>query len=264
MKTYKVYDTQVKENVKKLFEDGKNKCEISRITGIPRATLTTWIHPRYIAKTNKPRNSYVPIINFEQYLNTEEKRKAYSFILAVYLCDGYISRYKTYRAANIRLFNDLKYQENTKEWAEKLKVLLPENSVNVHKQKSSNSLVVSAHSRKLLDLFPQYGDGCKHNRKLIFCNWQLKIIEEFPEEFIRGCIQSDGCIYTQVMKNGYSYKRFNFINKSEDIIDLFLSTLKLINISKEKYFQVNRGLFVVQNFSKEAVSILEKIISKKS
>lgn len=262
MTTYRSYDTPTKEKVKQLFENGKNKCEISRITGIPRATLTQWIHPKYEPKTNKPRASYVPIVSFEDYLDTEEKKKAYSFILAIYLCDGYIS--KAFRAASIRLFNDAKYPENTNDWAKKLKILLPENSVTVSKQQNSNSFVVLAYSRKLTDLFPQHGSGPKHSRKLIFSNWQLKIIQEFPEEFIKGCIQSDGCIYTQAMKNGYSYKRFNFINKSEDIIDLFLSTLKLINISKEKYFQVNRGLFVIQNFSKEAVSILEKIISKKS
>lgn len=261
--TYKTYSQEQKDQVKSLFEDGKNKCEISRITGIPRATLTKWIHPTYIRKTGKPRNTYKPIVDFESYLNTEEKKRAYSFILGVYLCDGHISRYKTFRAPCIRFFNDLKYPLNTQEWKEKLQIILPENKINVYKKSESNCCVVLAYSRKLLDLFPQYGEGKKHDRKLTLAPWQKQILDQYPEEFIRGCIQSDGCIYTQKISDKFSYKRYNFINKSEDIINFFLSSLERIGILKQKYFSQSRKLFVVQNFSKEQKIILETIISKK-
>jgi hypothetical protein len=260
---YKAYSQEQKNQVKSLFENGKNKCEISRITGIPRATLTKWIHPTYIPKTNKPRNSYEPIIDFTSYLNTEEKKKAYSFILGVYLCDGHISRYKTFRAPAIRFFNDSKYPLNTQEWKEKLQILLPENKVNIHQKSNTNCFIVLAYSRKLLDLFPQYGEGKKHDRKLNLTEWQKEILNQYPEDFIRACIQSDGCIYTQKISDKLSYKRFNFIKKSEDIMDFFLYALNLAGISKEKYFNKSRGIFVAQNFSKEQREILEKIISKK-
>ncbi len=261
--TYKTYSQEQKDQVKSLFEDGKNQCEISRITGIPRGTLKCWIKPAYVPKTNKLRNSYRPIIDFESYLNTEEKKKAYSFILGIYLCDGYISRYKTYRAPAIRFFNDSKYPLNTQEWKEKLQILLPENSVNVHKHKQSNCFIVLAYSRKLLDLFPQYGEGKKHDRKLTLAPWQKQILDQYPEEFIRGCIQSDGCIYIQKISDRFSYKRYNFINKSEDIMDFFLYALEKVGIFKDKYFHKKRDLFVSQNFSKSQREILEKIISKK-
>ena len=261
--TYNRY-TQIQINqVKSLFEDGKNKSEISRITGIPRGTLKQWIQPTYIRKTDKPRNSYSPITDFESYLDSEEKKKAYSFILGVYLCDGVISTFKTLRAPSIRLFNDTKYPINTKEWKDKLQIILPENSVNVHKNRNSNCYIVLAYSRKLLDLFPQYGEGKKHDRKLTLSSWQQKILDEYPDDFIRGCMQSDGCIYSQNISDKLSYKRFSFVNKSEDIMEFFLYALKLKGILKDKYFHKSKRLFVAQNFSKEQREILERIISKK-
>lgn len=258
---YRTYTQEQIEEAKTLFENGKNKCEISRIMGVPRATLTKWIHPTYQRKTNKPRKSYFPITNFDEYLDTPEKRAAYSFILAIYLCDGHISRYKTFRAPSIRMLNDTKYPKNTKEWADKLKILFPENSVNIHRRKGCNCNIVLLYSRKLLDLFPQYGDGVKHKRKLIFTDWQRKVIQEYPEQFIRGCFQSDGCIYNQKVGK-YAYKRYNFTNMSEDIIDLFLETLQLVGIQKAKW-QDKMNKFVVQNFSKESLRILGHIIDKK-
>lgn len=260
---YRKYSKEQISQVKRLFEEGKNKCQISRITNIPRATLKEWIRPHYIPKTNKPRNSYFPITDFKSYFDTEEKKKAYSFILAVYLCDGCISRFKTFRAPSIRFTNDSKYPINTQEWGEKLKTVLPENSVNIHKKKNGNCFIITAYSRKLLDLFPQFGEGKKHDRKLFLSYWQKEIIEQYPEEFIKGCIQSDGCIYFQKISDAHFYKRYNFVNKSEDIIDFFIFALEKVGISKAKYFQKGRGLFVIQNFIKNQVKILESIISKK-
>lgn len=259
---YRIYTKEDKDKVLKLFETGSNQSAISRETGVPRETLREWLKPKDISK--RIRNSYVPIINFDEYLNTEEKRRAYSFLLAIYLCDGYVCKYKTLRAPSLRMFNDSRYPINIQEWANKAKIIFPNNSIKIFKKKSSNSCEILLYSKKILDLFPQHGPGKKHSRKLNFENWQMQIVKEYPEEFIRACIQSDGCIYHQKLKNGnYSYKRYNFVNKSEDIMNLFAYALSVLGIIKEKTFNKSRNLFVVQNFSKEDTQILEKIISKK-
>lgn len=243
-----------------IFENGNNKCQIARITKIPRGTLKKWLTPNYNNRQNK-RNTYIPITNFDDFLNTPEKRQAYSYILAIYLCDGCISTYKTFRAPSIRFFNDSKYPINTKNWADKLKLLFPNNSVITFKKPKANCLVVLAYSKLLLDLFPQHGKGVKHLREIKLTEWQKQIIAEYPQDFIKGCIESDGCIYEQKVGN-YSYKRYSFTNKSEDIINIFLWVLSLIGINKEKYWNP-KEIYVIQNFKPDSIKILQKIINQK-
>ena len=254
--TNHIYNSQHRENAVKLWEDGKNKSQIEKILNIPRKTIGRWINASStLDKSNK-------IIDFDSYLDTPEKRKAYSYILAIYLCDGYINNYKTFRAPLIVLYNDSKYVNNTNSWASNLQTIFPTSSINIRKRKQSNCFMVSTYTKKIFDLFPQHGRGAKHTRKLNFADWQLKIIEEFPREFVKGCIESDGSIYIQTIGK-YTYKKYTFTNKSEDIIDLFLQTLGLIGINKAKYLHLSKQQFVIQNFNPEQLAILETVISKK-
>lgn len=256
---YKTHSQLDRDNVIRLFEEGKNKSEISRITGIHRATLRDWIFA-YQKGITKSAYQYDPQEYLNEFIQSEEKRKAYSFVLGLYLCDGYISQYKTHRAETIRIINDAKYEQDTLEWANNLQILFPENKVSIRKLKS-NCKEVKIHSKKLSLLFPQAQKGKKHERKLVFTGWQMDIIKQYPKEFIRACFQSDGCIYIQRSKT-YSYKRYAFTNKSEDIIELFLFCLKEVGIQKERYLHPE-GKYVIQNFKKEFVTILESIIYEK-
>jgi hypothetical protein len=256
---YKSHSQSDRDNVIRLFEEGKNKCEISRITGINRGTLKGWIAD-YQKGITKSAYQYDPVEYLNDFLQSEEKRKAYSFVLGLYLCDGYISQYKTHRAETIRIFNDIKYEQDTLEWANNLQILFPENKVSIRKLRS-NCKEVKTHSKKLSLLFPQIGSKRKHERKLIFTEWQMDVIIQHPNQFIRACFQSDGCIYIQKSKNRF-YKRYAFTNKSEDIIDLFLICLKQVGLNKQKYFHPD-GKYIIQNFTKDDVKILESIIDEK-
>lgn len=257
---YKTYTKEQIEEVKRLFEDGKNKCEISRITGVPRGTIKSWIIPRYEKKTDKPRNSYVPIINFDEYLDTTEKRAAYSYALAVYLCDGCISMPKSHKVPSLRCVNDNKYPINTQEWMNNLKILFPENSVNCLKHHKYNCSTVVVYSKKLIDLFPQHGKGKKNQREIKLEQWQSAIVNEHPNEFIKGCIQADGCIYKDKKTQS---KRYSFTNTSIGIMDIFLETLRLIGINKKPSFYPKTKIYNVSIGKKSDIAILEPIISNK-
>jgi hypothetical protein len=257
---YKKHSQADRDKVLRLFEEGKNKCEISRITGIHRATLRKWIfdHQKGIVKFAYQHN---PEEYLNEFLQSEERRKAYSFVLGLYLCDGHISQYKTHRAACIRMINDFKYPKNTSEWSDNLQILFPENKVNTRKLKI-NAIEVKTYNKKLSILFPQIGKGAKHKRKLTFTDWQMDILKQYPKEFIRACIQSDGSIYNAKSK-GRIYKRYNFTNASEDIIDLFLYSLKGVGIETKKYKHPTENKFLIQNFKKNHIEILETIINIK-
>jgi hypothetical protein len=58
--------------------------------------------------------------------------------------------------------------------------------------------------------------------------WQQRIVDEYPEPFLRGLLHSDGCRAMNVAvihhKDGikrYHYPRYHFSNRSEDILALF-------------------------------------------
>jgi hypothetical protein len=267
---YKKYTLEQVGKAKEMHENGASPYKIGKDLGLSKGTANYW------AKKNfeiTPSNSGIVYdynedgsINFnpEQYLNTPEKRKAYSYILALYLCDGHIVRYRQKPGLFlIRFFNDFKYPIDSEEWRSNLQILLPDNSCHRYKPKNKNIWLTLAYSKILPLLFPQYGLGKKHDRKMNLEKWQQDIISEYPKEFIRACFQSDGSLYLQSV-GPYKYLSYNFTNKSEDIIDWFLSTLKLININKEKYWHKTKEIYFIQNFSKEDKKILQTIIDKKN
>jgi hypothetical protein len=54
-------------------------------------------------------------------------------------------------------------------------------------------VIVNAYSNTWPVLFPQHGAGRKHLRPIVLEAWQRRIVERHPIEFVRGCIESDGC-----------------------------------------------------------------------
>ena len=86
-------------------------------------------------------------------------------------------------------------------------------------------------------LFPQHGPGVKHKRPIILEAWQQEIVDEFPKEFIRGLIHSDGCrvlnsaVKTRDGRTTRSYySRYHFTNESTHIRDPYTGTLDKLGI----------------------------------
>jgi hypothetical protein len=50
--------------------------------------------------------------------------------------------------------------------------------------------------------------------------WQGRIVDEYPVEFLRGCLESDGCRHRRIVR-GRNYPAYSFTNYSEDILRLF-------------------------------------------
>jgi hypothetical protein len=111
-------------------------------------------------------------------------------------------------------------------------------------------------------LFPQQGPGPKHLRSIVLEPWQRQIaIDRYPKSFLRGLMQSDGCTATNRIKRIlgpgpirlYSYRRYQFSNRSADIRGLFeeacqvvgiecrLSNAWTLSISKKPYVHMMDG-----------------------
>jgi hypothetical protein len=79
------------------------------------------------------------------------------------------------------------------------------------------------------DVLPQHGPGRKHDRKIELRAWQRLLLDQAPEQFLRGLIHSDGCramnTFTTRLPSGrdatHSYPRYFFSNESADIRSIF-------------------------------------------
>jgi hypothetical protein len=55
---------------------------------------------------------------------------------------------------------------------------------------------------------------------IVLEGWQREIVDQHPEDFIRGCLDSDGCRHRRIVR-GRNYPAYSFRNSSEDILRLF-------------------------------------------
>ena len=102
-----------------------------------------------------------------------------------------------------------------------MRPLLPANRVGRVVAEEGRMIVLWAHSSHLTCLFPQHGDGKKHERRILLEPWQQALVDAAPWAFLRGCIRSDGCVF--INRTGrYEYLSYDFKNLSADILDLFV------------------------------------------
>jgi hypothetical protein len=78
-------------------------------------------------------------------------------------------------------------------------------------------------------LFPQHGPGRKHQRPISMREWQRRLIADYPGDFIRGLIDSDGCRCINRVK-GREYPRYFFSNRSPEIRGLFTAACAALGV----------------------------------
>ena len=120
-----------------------------------------------------------------------------------------------------------------------------------------NCVSIYSYSNNLEKLFPQYGSGRKHKRKIALQSWQQEILNEFPYEFLKGMIYSDGCIFWNKQSKSYCIQ---FSNKSEDLKQIFENILDNLKIphSRAKWGEI------CQITNKESVQKIMEHIPLKS
>lgn len=208
-------------HIKELHESGKNQSEISRLTGIPRATVREWIDRDFQTKFNVPKPGP------EQYI-TLDKYKQYVYILGAYLGDGYIATHP--RTYAMRIATNSKDTSIYERQQRCLQHIFP-NPVRILKRTGANCVEVKMYGSYLPTVFPQHGIGEKHTRKISLADWQVNITRQYPEFLIAGLIDSDGSryIHTDTQKK-YQYPNYQFTNMSEDIKDIFCEHCDLAGI----------------------------------
>jgi hypothetical protein len=171
--------------------------------------------------------------NPKEYIIGNKLQNTYSYLLGLYLGDGYIVKMdRTYR---LRIYNTVQYDNLNKYIICELQKMFMKNKVNYVNFKTYLSIYV--YSNNLPIFFPQHGSGKKQDREIVLFDWQKEIISY--KHLFAGLLHSDGSIYFE-----RTYKMCDFTNKSEGILSIFkLCSLKLnlnYTVTKDRIHIRNR------------------------
>jgi hypothetical protein len=202
-----------------LIAAGSNDCQIQRLTGIPRETVRDW---RWGRRKNARRSD----CRIEGHDFTTLPAGPYTYLLGMYLGDGYIARHP--RVWRLRISCDSRYPGIIEECRRAMEAVMPGQHAYLLPLKS-RCVEVSMSSKHWPCLFPQHGPGRKHERTIRLEPWQERLVGTATESFLRGLIHSDGC---RVVANdrGVASVRYHFSNRSEDIKGLFCAALDSLDI----------------------------------
>lgn len=188
---------------------------------------------------------------------------SYAHLLGLYLGDGCLSRHRREVYA-LRIACDDLYPRLIDEAAAAVGAVHP--SRPVHRVQAVGYTSVVSYWKHWRCLFPQHGPGPKHRRTIALADWQQEIVAEFPQLFLRGLFNSDGCRMTNWttrtvagQPKRYEYPRYIFSNESTDIMHLCQWALDQLTIP----WRMPRpnALSVAR---REAVAALDSFIGPKS
>jgi hypothetical protein len=156
----------------------------------------------------------------------------YAYLLGVYLGDGWLSSHRG-KGHRLRVALDARYPRIVSEVVDAMQRQMPGHSVDARLHSTDNCVIVGCYGKKWFSLLPQHGPGPKHTRSIRLEPWQKTCTARYPEAFVRGLLQTDGSRYTaRVRAHGkiYSYTRYSFSNRSEDIKALLCEHLDLLGV----------------------------------
>jgi hypothetical protein len=190
---------------------------------------------------------------------------AYSYLLGLYLGDGYIVVGDDHSPRLELTLGDF-YSEIVGAAQEAVRESMPDVSVRVNACPGKRSVRVAASHPYWLLAFPQHGSGRKHKRRIWLAEWQERITRRHPKELIRGLIHSDGarCVnrFQTHLPGGriaeYAYPRYFFSNLSEDIRRIFCEHCELLGI---RWTQSNHRNISVSH--RDSVALLDTFVGPK-
>jgi hypothetical protein len=216
------------------------------------------------ASRSEDRSAYCPICG-----TGSPEPKAYAYLLGLYLGDGYIGGIRN-GVDYLSIVCCDAWPGLKRECAAAIPKVFPVGVFHVQRQGCTEVKATSKHWRCI---FPQHGKGLKHSRKIALKPWQSEIVDEYPEEFIRGLFHSDGCrVSNRVRKRVkdqwkyYEYPRYFFCNTSRDIVDLLTHSLDLLEISWKSRVAPkppHKDAIIVSVAQKEAVARMDAFVGPK-
>lgn len=255
-------------SVLRLHRAGLNNCEISRRTGVSRPTIRDWVNGG-LPHSFQPRDSCgaLPRPGRCRHCGGNDHDFAglgpdYVYLLGLYLGDGAISEHRR-QVYRLRVTLDVRYPGIVQECEVAMQAVVPQNRVSRQLRKC-NCYEVHAYSKGWPCLFPQHGTGKKHTRPIFLADWQQRLAERWPEQLLKGLIQSDGCRSYSTGKGGWTQPRYAFSNVSTDITSIFCSACDCLGLRWTASFPTNEAAAVSIYVSRKAdVARLDEFVGPK-
>jgi hypothetical protein len=189
--------------------------------------------------------------------------EAYAELLGWYLGDGYISLGR--RAVfNLHVYNDARYTRLNAHLLELMAIVKP--GGKPHTRLVPGTVITTVSWKHWPCLFPQHGLGRKHERRIVLEDWQTEVVTAHPADFLRGLFHSDGARVKNWAtrevggeKRRYDYARWQFTNRSEDILGLCGWALDLAGVAWRR-----SGPWTVSVSRRADVHRLDELIGPKS
>lgn len=197
-------------------------------------------------------------------LQTDEQKSNFSYILGCYLGDGYIksvTRNGKKYVHRLIITGDEKYPGIIAEQVRSLNSLFSDRVASTSNQKTK-CIDVSLCFSKWPDYLP-HGVGKKHNRSITLNDWQKTIVDEHPKQFIKGLFHTDGSRYVWNCRGKYTYVRYSFANRSEDVFNLLISAMAKIKLYPTTTFSKNDKCHILTISRKQDIETLDLFIGPK-
>ncbi|NML49703.1 helix-turn-helix domain-containing protein [Streptomyces sp. R302] len=258
------HGTRVRQRALTMLRGGAKNAEVARKLNVPMGTVGYWKHVDRAKRGECPgrRAPLCPRCDGRELDNI-----AYAYLLGLYLGDGHIAQSRAMRVPSLSVSCTDTWPGLIDACVGAMQSVLPGNRASkVQRQGCVDVKITSMH---LGCLFPQHGQGRKHERPIVLAAWQQAIVTAHPWEFIRGLIHSDGSRitnWTEKMIGGqrkrYEYPRYFFTNSSADIIALFTDALDRVGVEWKSANQSR----VAQNISvarKASVALMDLHVGPK-
>ncbi|WP_427894216.1 transcriptional regulator [Kribbella sp. GL6] len=220
-----MYDERTRAVALEAIGSGESLNSISKRLGISRAALRDWrdrsARPERVSECPRCGTGSLD-------------EPSYVHLLGLYLGDGCLSRHRRDVYA-LRVACDDVCPRLIDEAEYVIRAVHP--SRPVHRVQAVGCTSVASYWKHWPCLFPQHAPGRKHLRKIELEGWQRQIVAQYPELFLRGLFNSDGCRvanWTTRTVAGhtkrYDYARYMFSHESPDIMHLCQQALDLLHI----------------------------------
>jgi len=216
-----MHSRRTRDAASAMLARGRTISETARALDVPRRTVQDWA-------TGIPRRE--PACWRCDTAPTPDA-DAYAALLGFYLGDGCVS--EAARCQVLRVSCDARLPGIVDDVAATVDRVRP--GATVHRVAGPGTTVVQSAWQHWGCVLPQHGPGRKHERPIVLEPWQVDLVHRAPAALLRGLLHSDGSRFTNTAtapgrERTYSYSRWQFTNRSEDILGLCTWALDLVEV----------------------------------